>query len=174
MIGILLFILITIGGTYLLKPKSADGRLLVWKVSWEMIQDKPLTGFGKGGFAANYLYYQADYMKSSASSAEKALAGSTHLAFNGLLCIIVERGLIGLLVYLTFIVGIFLSYRDRTRISLVLKSFLIGFIIWSMFAYPDQVFPVLTLWIIGMACYLNQRSRSKNCFYQFIKLLQLC
>lgn len=169
LIGILLFILITIGGTYHLKPKSADGRLLVWKVSWEMIRDKPLTGFGKGGFAANYLYYQADYMKSSASSAEKALAGSTHLAFNELLCIVVERGLIGLLVYLTFIVGVCLSYRDRTRISLVLKSLLIGFIIWSMFAYPDQVFPILTLWIIGMACYLNQSSRSKNCFLSIHK-----
>ena len=30
-------------------------------------------------------------------------------------------------------------------------------------------FPILTLWIIGMACYLNQSSRSKNCFLSIHK-----
>ena len=57
-----------------------------------MIKDAPLTGFGKGGFAANYLYYQAEYMKSSASAEERKLAGDTHLAFNEPLRITVEHG----------------------------------------------------------------------------------
>lgn len=38
---------------YTLKPISADGRLLIWKVGYGMIKDKPATGFGKGGFEAN-------------------------------------------------------------------------------------------------------------------------
>lgn len=71
-----------------------------------MIHDKPLTGFGKGGFAANYLYYQADYMKSFASPEERRLAGSTHLAFNESLRITVEYGLIGLIIYSSFIIWI--------------------------------------------------------------------
>ncbi|WP_291529866.1 O-antigen ligase family protein [Bacteroides sp. UBA939] len=160
LIGILFFIFTTIGGTYILKPESANGRLLIWKVSWEMIQDKPLMGHGKGGFAANYLYYQANYMKTSASPAEKVLAGSTHLAFNEPLRIVVEHGLIGLFAYLAFIIGIFLLYRDKNHIAIILKSLLIGIITWGIFAYPDQVFPVLTLWVICIACYLNKRSGS--------------
>lgn len=64
---VLLMISMAIAALYVLKPESAKGRLLIWKVSYQMIQDKPLFGFGKGGFAANYLYYQAAYMKSLAS-----------------------------------------------------------------------------------------------------------
>lgn len=58
---------------YTLKPISADGRLLIWKVGYGMIKDKPATGFGKGGFEANYLYYQAKYLLTENATEKKSI-----------------------------------------------------------------------------------------------------
>lgn len=157
--GILLFIVLSAGASYFLKPKSADGRLLIWKVSWRMIKDAPLTGFGKGGFAANYLYYQAEYMKSSASAEERKLAGDTHLAFNEPLRITVEHGAVGLLIYLAFIIRMLLSPKESHLVTLACKSLLTGVVTWGLFGYPDQIFPLLTLSVIGIACILNKNEK---------------
>ena len=157
--GILLFIVLSAGASYFLKPKSADGRLLIWKVSWRMIKDAPLTGFGKGGFAANYLYYQAEYMKSSASAEERKLAGDTHLAFNEPLRITVEHGAVGLLIYLAFIIRMLLPPKESHLVTLACKSLLTGVVTWGLFGYPDQIFPLLTLSVIGIACILNKNEK---------------
>ena len=157
--GILLFIVLSAGASYFLKPKSADGRLLIWKVSWRMIKDAPLTGFGKGGFAANYLYYQAEYMKSSASAEERKLAGDTHLAFNEPLRITVEHGAVGLLIYLAFIIRMLLPPKESHLVTLACKSLLTRVVTWGLFGYPDQIFPLLTLSVIGIACILNKNEK---------------
>lgn len=160
--GVLLFIITTAGASYFLRPKSADGRLLIWKVSWQMIKDKPLTGFGKGGFAANYLYYQAEYMKSSASEEEKKVAGDTHLAFNEPLRLTVEYGVTGLLIYLIFIIWILLPPKKRSFTTLICKSLIAGIATWGVFAYPDQTYSLLILWIISIAFILNKKTTTKQ------------
>lgn len=158
--GIVLCIVISVGTLYYLKPKSADGRLLIWKVSWQMIKDKPLTGFGKGGFAANYLYYQAKYLDcSSATTEERALAGNTHLAFNEPLRITVEYGIIGLFVYLSFIIWLLIPPKRKGAINIICKSLLVGIFIWGIFAYPDQVFSLLAFWVIGIALILKKKEK---------------
>ncbi|MFO7825353.1 MAG: O-antigen ligase family protein, partial [Cyclobacterium sp.] len=56
-IGILLGLAIVAGvgtGLYYLKKDSADGRTLIWKASWEMIRENPLTGLGFDRFQAGY------------------------------------------------------------------------------------------------------------------------
>lgn len=154
--GIIFLILISTGLLYKLKPQSANGRLLIWKVSCNMIQDKPWTGFGKGGFAANYLYYQADYMKSSASPAERKLAGSTHLTFNEPIRIIVEHGIIGFIIYFIFIIWLLFISPNKKTVCILHKSILIGIVTWGICGYPDQVFSVQTLWVVALAYFINK------------------
>ena len=58
-------LVISVAGSLLLhrqKQQSANGRLLIWKVSCEMIKDKPVFGHGYGAFKAKYMDYQADYL----------------------------------------------------------------------------------------------------------------
>jgi hypothetical protein len=43
-------VLLLFSGLYFLKKDSADGCLLIWCCSLEMIQDKPLSGHGSGGW----------------------------------------------------------------------------------------------------------------------------
>ena len=156
-----IFVITTAGASYFLRPKSADGRLLIWKVSWQMIKDKPLTGFGKGGFAANYLYYQAEYMKSSASKEEKEVAGDTHLAFNEPLRMTVEYGVTGLLTYLAFCIWTLLPPKKKSFTTLICKSLVAGIVTWGMFAYPNQTYSLLTLWIISIAFILNKKKTAE-------------
>lgn len=48
-----------IGVLYFCKQDSADGRLLAWRVSANMIADRPFLGWGNNGFDAFYMPYQA-------------------------------------------------------------------------------------------------------------------
>ena len=54
-------------GLYCWKKDSADGRLLVWNCSLEMLADAPLTGHGPDAFQAEYMDYQAGWLAELAS-----------------------------------------------------------------------------------------------------------
>jgi O-antigen ligase len=58
------FICIAVAGMaalYSLKKDSADGRILIWQSTWNMVLDKPVAGHGYGAFNEKYMLYQADY-----------------------------------------------------------------------------------------------------------------
>ena len=44
--GVAVVLSVALFGAYQLKKDSADGRLLMWKVAVQAIQEKPLTGYG--------------------------------------------------------------------------------------------------------------------------------
>jgi O-antigen ligase len=138
---------------YQLKPHSADGRLLIWKVSLRMIKEKPLTGFGINGFPANYMFYQARYLAAEGTAYERYLAGDTHLAFNEPVRIMVEYGLGGILFYLLF-VGWLLTFPAKWNVvSHTARTVLLTMLVWGLFAYPFRVFPVMVFYrCIGLSC----------------------
>jgi len=57
--------LIVVG--YFLKRDSADGRMLIWLCSWNMLCDSPWTGHGIDAFRRLYMEYQADWLVSHPS-----------------------------------------------------------------------------------------------------------
>ena len=61
---ILISIAGALAGVYLLKKDSANGRLLLWKVTGQAIMEQPWTGTGLGGFPAAYAEAQAAYFSS--------------------------------------------------------------------------------------------------------------
>ena len=137
---------------YTLKPISADGRLLIWKVGYGMIKDKPATGFGKGGFEANYLYYQAKYLLTeNATEKEKYIAGNTHMAFNDFLRIGVEHGITGLVLYMAFIITLFGISGKKTLSMYISKSVLFLIVLQGLFSYPYMIYPVMAIGIVALA-----------------------
>lgn len=54
--------MIVLAGLYCWKKDSADGRLLVWNCSLEMIVDAPVIGHGHDAFQAKYMDYQAKWL----------------------------------------------------------------------------------------------------------------
>ena len=61
-------------GLYHYKKDSADGRLLIWQCTWELIKESPWTGHGPGGFQAHYMEAQADYFRQHPDSPYARLA----------------------------------------------------------------------------------------------------
>jgi O-antigen ligase len=122
---------------YSFGKNSADGRLLIWKCTWNMICDSPVTGHGHGAFQAKYMLYQADYFTDNPESKYAALADNVLHPFNEYLLVFAEHGLIGLgfLVLLGFL--LFRFYRkERSDAKRIALMSLLALAVLSCFSYP--------------------------------------
>lgn len=138
------------GWLYHFKAASADGRLLIWKVTMQMVKEKPLAGFGPHGFRAEYMDFQSDYLKLKATDYEKRLADNNHYVYNEPLRWTVEYGLLGLLSYVAIVLCVCL-YRQQKVQALSAQAVCMAGLAWGLFSYPDQVFPVLAVLAVMLA-----------------------
>ena len=81
---VLLFVCVVM---YLHKKVSADGRLLIWYCTMDMIADKPFLGYGSNGWIANYMYYQAKFFEEHPNSDYAMVADNAAYPYNEFLWI---------------------------------------------------------------------------------------
>jgi O-antigen ligase len=141
---------------YLLKPDSADGRLLIWKVSSNMIKESPFFGVGLDQFKAKYMNAQAAYFDKVKDTAEMRIADNTYYAFNEILQLVVENGLIALLLFIITAALCITSKveKENRYLKVICLSVALGVFCFGMFSYPMQILPikmVLTLIIALLA-----------------------
>ncbi|MDR0602686.1 MAG: O-antigen ligase family protein [Bacteroidales bacterium] len=142
----IILLLASLSILYVWKPDSANGRLLIWNVSTEMIKDKPLTGFGYEGFQANYMSYQAQYFKENPHSRFKQLADNVTHPFNEFIKIAVNYGVIGLSLYVLLISIVFWKlFKSKHPQKNILIGMFVSFITISFFSYPLQYAPIWLL-----------------------------
>jgi hypothetical protein len=103
----ILFFVVGILLLYNYRPKSADGRLLIWRVSCGMIADRPLTGHGAGAFAEKYMLYQAAFFEQHPESRFVLVAGNAEYPFNELLNSVICFGIIGTVLLLFLLWTVF-------------------------------------------------------------------
>ena len=147
-IGISLAVLIT--GLYFYKKDSANGRLLIWRCSWEMIKDKPLAGHGQGGFKANYMNYQAAYFEAHPDSKQAMLADNISRPFNEYIGLLVNYGLFGFLLFLLFVFYLIRTFRrikEKTITTCIAAWCLTAVAIFAFFSYPPR-YPFV--WVAGL------------------------
>lgn len=159
-------------GIYKLKQGSADGRMLMWQVSWQMVKDKPLLGWGAGGFEAKYGDYQAEWFRSRKGTGEQEmLAGMPDAPFNEMIRIVLTYGLVGVLISIAFIIILFRKNRiiknqERLTIdnsnSINLKGALLSILCFSLFSYPLDVAPIIIQFIVLCALLVNLKLQEKN------------
>ncbi len=150
--GILLLLLL---GVYFIKKDSADGRLLIWRCSIEMIQDKPLFGYGPNGFRAHYMDYQADYLAKHPDSVFSPLADNVQQPFNEYLAIGINYGLAGILLLLSGFAFFLYCYRGKENIPSGHAAMLSlsGIGTFAVFSYPSMyaltwIIILLDAWIL--------------------------
>jgi O-antigen polymerase len=178
--GLLMLMTIFVGALYFMKKGSADGRLLIWKVSIEMIKDKPILGYGYDGFKANYMDYQAKFFKDNPNSEEMLVAGDSNYAFNEPIQLIVEYGLIGAFPLILVILLIFKRYKpedseiiqyegaSNVRSSFqpnqytngkprldwsllhISRAVILSFFVFSLFSYPLQILPIKICLVVAL------------------------
>lgn len=98
-------------GMYFMKKDSANGRLLMMLCGWEMIKERPISGYGINGITAHYMDYQAKWLAAHPNSSLKVLADNVKHVFNEYLAIGIRYGLIGILAFIGIILFLLHSYR---------------------------------------------------------------
>jgi tetratricopeptide (TPR) repeat protein len=119
-----------------------------------MIKEKPVQGFGYGGFKANYMNYQAQYFEEHPDSKQAVLADNVNRPFNEYLLLLTDYGLMGFILFLAFVWLLGKSYhRNRSKSILVRISgwCLLSIGVFSLFSYP-LTYPFV--WIMGITSIL--------------------
>ena len=125
-------------GFYLVKQGSADGRMLTWVASLTTWWHQPWLGVGVGGFRVACADGIAELYREHPASGLFASGGVTDFAFNDLLNVLVEQGLVGaVLCAATSIFVLIKLYKQ----SLPLFYGLLSLFIFSMFSYPFELLP---------------------------------
>ncbi|WP_304708144.1 O-antigen ligase [uncultured Rikenella sp.] len=127
---------------YRYKKESADGRLLIWRVSADVISKKPGIGHGVGTFPERYMFAQADYFARNPESRFVAVADQVSVPFNEWIGIVCEQGAVGGVLAL-LLVGAALCGR-ATESQRQGRVLLVGLGVFSLFSYP-LTFPAFGL-----------------------------
>lgn len=145
--SLLLVLLLLFGALYKMKQNSSDGRILVWKISTEMMMEKP-EGWGIGLFEKHYNLCQGEYFAAgNASGQEKYLASTVYMAYNDWLEHGVEAGWIGAIFITSFYV--FLAVKAYRTRKLMAFSIICAFMVMSLVNF---VYASIQSWFI-LLCY---------------------
>jgi O-antigen ligase len=149
-------LVISVTGSLLLyrqKQQSANGRLLIWKVSCEMIKDEPVFGHGYGAFKAKYMDYQADYFKNHPNSKFALLADNVKHPFNEYIKIAVEFGIISLVTIVSLIMFLLWKIvKTKNQNRGLIFSGLVSLFLFAFFSYPLQY---IAVWLLLSFYLLN-------------------
>jgi len=146
--------ILLLGGLYFMKKDSADGRLLIWQCSGQLVKQAPLSGHGKNGFTAYYMTEQANYFSRHPQSKFAMLADNTSHPFNEFMKEVVEYGAIGfLLLAMLVVIPLYQSRKKHSLEIIIVRLSLLSIGICSFFSYP-LYYPFIRLMIVLLLAYL--------------------
>lgn len=156
---------------YNLKPLSADGRLLIWHSSLLMLKDHWTTGIGVGMFSSSYFNYQSLILENEYINnlSYRQLAGDVRYAFNDILQISIERGILGGITYLTMVISAIVFAHKKIKVFssinyIVVCLFgLIGIVVSIFFSgltsYPLHDLTIYMLMLVIIALIISLSSK---------------
>jgi len=137
----------------ILKSDSLRGRLLIWSVCYEMFKDHPLLGFGYGGFDANYMIYQSNFLSIHPSESYAILADNVRHPMNEFIKILINYGIIGLSTISICVIFVLKSAICNNKNNrLIIVSELIVLIVFSTFSYPFH-YTISWIFCIGIVLF---------------------
>ena len=150
--GIFISLLIAISfSLYSLKKDSADGRVLIWTCTCNIISKSPWIGHGTYGFLKNYMNEQAEYFRNHPESNYSVLADDVKVPFNEFLHLWVNHGIIALAVVIVLFAFCVKLWRTRCNDkSLISIACLLSIAIFSMFSYPFKYPHTICLSLISL------------------------
>jgi len=142
--------------------ESARGRMLIWKISGNMISDHFFFGIGVSNFSNIYNIYQGSYFANHAfSNHEMWLADVVRHPYNEMLKIICEQGFFGFVVVLLAFYHL-LKYAIPMMGKEAIRSFhganclsLLSFCIVGLFSYPTGDISVVSVALLSL-CFLSR------------------
>lgn len=132
--------LMVVAGLYLYRKESANGRLLIWRVSADMVYDAPLFGHGIGSFDKEYMIYQGEYFSANPDSEYVQVAGYTKFPYNEFIHIAAEQGAVGLVLLILVICTALYNASKTSDYGACVGSIIVSWIVFACFSYPAEVF----------------------------------
>lgn len=184
---LILFISILFASFYKIKRPSAEGRITIYEISLNIIRDHLLWGIGPNRFATVYNNYQSEFFKKGKSSIEtRLIADNTFEAFNSILQVLIEYGIIGF-VFLICISYQLIKYQLKKKEAIHKKWLVIGssgcmvsVVVSSFFSNPFHVTPILLIFLyhfsvvfsmIMKPALIKRKSRFAPSFFLFSFIL---
>jgi len=156
------------------KQNSATSRLYIWKISTEIIKDKPILGHGYGKFKAVFMDYQAKYFISNPNSSYSFFADNIKHPFNEFLKFIVEFGILGFAILLILIIFWFRKViKSANKLKCISISGMTAFLTFAFFSYPLQYPPIWLLLALYALLPFSLNVSYYKCLSWFIRPLIL-
>jgi hypothetical protein len=151
-LAVVALLVVSVGAVrmYQMKRDSADGRLLVWKVSASMIAEHPM-GCGYGLFPKHYNLRQAEYFREEyGTETERRNASFVYMAYNDFLEHGVEGGVIGML----FLAGFYAMTITRAKKtpSLTGRAGVGLFSAFAVMSLVNFVVAGIQTWLLVVCC----------------------
>jgi probable O-glycosylation ligase (exosortase A-associated) len=139
---------------------SAMGRIYAWQAAINMALSHPLTGVGINNFYSNYFFYSPHW------------DGKNHAVHSTWFQVLGETGFVGLMIFITIIIGIYRSLNRTIRANEVnydpkiiinahaLKAGLIGFMVSGTFLTQAFTWPLYI--ILSLAIALEKLTAERN------------
>lgn len=153
-LAVLVVLPMALYGIYHYKKASSDSRLFIWKVSMEMVAEKPVSGYGYFSFEKSYNLAQSAYFESGRGSSEDRYnASHIRIGYNDFIQNLVEGGIVGFLLYLLFIGSLlWLGLRHLpSPESAAAYSGVLVFSVMSLFNTAELTVPVFSMLILYTA-----------------------
>lgn len=133
------------------KTASTNGRMVIYNTCMRMLADRPLLGYGPGGFDKNYMYWQADYLKTVCDDNILMLSDNVTHPLSEFLLIAVNYGLVGLSIVIGLIAyAIALVQKREGRVRSLLLMLMCSIGTLSLFSYPFR-YPMTT---VALVCFV--------------------
>lgn|GEM_PF-6887132 len=161
-VSLVVLLVVMVFVLYRLKPSSAEARLLIWRVTKEMITDKPALGIGYGNYGARYMDYQARFFEKPENVRSYSMvAGNVKYADNDFVQIFAELGIVGSMIFLVLLGVVYIMSYRRLRfgeLSERAEHYLIGamgsmgaFVVVSFFGFPLHITPTALIFFLMLA-----------------------
>lgn len=146
---------------YFIKQGSADGRMLIWTSALTTWLHHPWTGVGIGGFLHASASGVAELYSKNPSSPLFTSGGVTDYAFNDLLKVLVEQGVVGAFICITMVCyTMYLLWQHSKPLFYGVMALLI----FSTFSYPFELLPYRIIMVMAAAWVASEHSkREKDC-----------
>lgn len=150
---------------YIYRPASANARLLIWSSCFELFKEKPIFGHGVGTLPQAYMNAQADYFIKNPNSKFIEVSNNNYQAFNEIIHLGVEQGMVGLLLF-----GVILYHCRKSKFFPIVLSWLI----FSFFSYPVDIPVLILLLVCGIAlCNSDNKVKIINKYWKLAPLILL-
>jgi len=132
--GLLLAVVLYV---FSVKQESTGGRQFILERTWELIEERPLTGYGWHGFEREYMVQQADYFRQHPNSPASWYADEISHPLNEFLYLWVDFGVIApILLLLLFAIPYYTYYRKKDLLLGQMTLPLTVVLVFSMTSYP--------------------------------------